>query len=47
MNGAVQNGIQLAVETDDRLVLGGDLSFHVGGLFQSDCSPDRFGIGAH
>ena len=37
LNGAVQNGIQFDVETEDRAVVGGDLSFHQGGLtFRSE-----------
>ena len=37
LNGAVQNGIEFGAATEDRMVLGGDLSFHQGGFsFQSE-----------
>ena len=32
INGAMQNGIEFDTATEDRLVMGGDLSFHRGGL---------------
>ena len=37
VNGALQNGIEFDTRTEDRRVLGGDLSFHQGGLsFQAE-----------